>query len=87
MEACLEDIGANQKKLKAKMETNQEKAEAVAEHYKRVQRVEATNLLTAQQDQASNVLHRDSKGATYKETNGALEDRFRGPGKAFGNGI
>jgi hypothetical protein len=47
--ASQEMIEANQEKLQAKMEVNLEKAEAMAEHYKWVPRIKATQLLTALQ--------------------------------------
>jgi hypothetical protein len=45
-------------------EAIQEKIEAVAQHYE-VPCAEATNLLTALQDQASDILHRNPKGEMY----------------------
>jgi hypothetical protein len=75
-EACLAKMGASQGKLEAKMEASQEKTEAIAEHYKWEPCVKATHLLTTLQGWASDVLHGDPSGATYKETIWSLEDRF-----------
>jgi hypothetical protein len=58
----------------AKMEENQEKIEAVAEHYTWVPHIKATSLLSATECRASDALHGVPKGATYKETIGAIED-------------
>jgi hypothetical protein len=69
-EACLEKRETNQEELEA----NQEKIEAVAEHCNQAHCLKATHILTTLQGWASDVLHRVSKGVTFKETNGALED-------------
>jgi archaellum component FlaC len=77
MKACLGTMEATTKagqaQMKAKiktclekMETIQEKIEAIAQHYEEVPRAEAMNLLTAQQDQASDLLHRNPKKAMVR---------------------
>jgi hypothetical protein len=66
----------NQEKI-GKRVANQEKIEAMAaEHYNRASHVKATHMLTAPQAQASDVIHRVQKGATYKETRRATDGRF-----------
>jgi hypothetical protein len=56
------------------LKANQEKIEAIVEHYKEASHVKAIHLLTGLEGQASDVLRGDSKGAMYRETNGAPED-------------
>jgi hypothetical protein len=71
-------VEVNQEKLQAKIEDNQEKVEAVAEHYKWVSHITAMHHLSAPEDKASNVLHGVLKEATYEDTIRALEDQFGG---------
>jgi predicted transcriptional regulator len=73
VEACLEKMEANQEK-EAKMEAYPGKVEAMVEHYDRASHVKAMQVLTALQDQASDVLHKVCKGVTYEETVGATEN-------------
>jgi hypothetical protein len=70
MEAYLEKTEANEEMLEA----NQEKIETMAEHNKWVSCIRATHLLTILQGLDSYVLHGVSKGVTYEEIIGALED-------------
>jgi hypothetical protein len=53
----------NQEKLESKVEVNQEKIQAIMEHYKWVPRIKATHLTTLQ-GRACIVLHGVPKGAT-----------------------
>lgn len=76
VEACPEDMGANQEKSEARMEASQEKVEATAEHCKWVLCIKAMQVLTTVQGQAYNVFHGALKGAMYEETTGATKDRF-----------
>lgn len=69
METWLEKRGASQEEL----ETNREKK---ANHYKPAPCVKDTHMLTAQLGQTSDVLHGDSKEATYEKTIEALENQF-----------
>jgi hypothetical protein len=54
------------------LEDNQQKIEAVAKHYERVQHTQAMQLLTDLQDLASSVQCIDPTEATYQETIGAM---------------
>jgi hypothetical protein len=58
-----------------KLEANQERIEAIAEHYKEAPHVKAMHL-NGLMGQATNILHGDPKGAMYKETNGSPENRY-----------
>lgn len=53
------------------LEVNQEKIEAVVEHYEWIPCAEAT------QEWAPDVLHGDTEGAMYEETIGVTKDRLR----------
>jgi hypothetical protein len=64
METCPERMEVNQEELEA----NQEKTEAVVEHYERVPHAEATDVLTAQQQRASDFLYKVTKGIMYEGT-------------------
>jgi hypothetical protein len=68
--------GGSELKSEGNTEANEEKIEAVAEHWKLVQHVKTTRVLTAVQGRASDVLHGVPKDATYEGTVGATEDRF-----------
>jgi hypothetical protein len=67
---------ANQEKIVARMEANQEKLEAVVEHYKLPLCIKAMHLPTTLQGWASDIPHGVHEGAIYEETAGALEDQF-----------
>jgi hypothetical protein len=56
------------------MEANQEKLEAVVEHYKHAPCVKAINLPTTQQGWDSDILHTVPEGAMYNESVGVLEN-------------
>jgi hypothetical protein len=58
------------------LEANEEKTDAVAEHYEGVPHAEAMHMLTAPKGWASDVLHGVPKEAMYEETTEALEDCF-----------
>lgn len=60
------------------MEINQEKMEAVTEHYKDLPCAETMHVLTTLQYWTCNVLHEDPTGGMY-ETTGATEGLFGGP--------
>jgi uncharacterized protein YaaW (UPF0174 family) len=60
IKTCLEEMEVTES------EAIQEKIENIAQHYKEVPCAEATNLLTALQDQASDILHRNPKGAMLR---------------------
>jgi hypothetical protein len=78
IEVWLEEMEANLGKIDVT------EMEAVAEHYNRAPCVKATHLLTPLQGRVSGVLQADSKGATYEETIGSLEDRFGDQNLAVG---
>jgi hypothetical protein len=50
--------------------------ETIAEHNCWTRLEKSTYLFTALRGQATDMLHKVPKGATYEETRGALEDRF-----------
>jgi hypothetical protein len=85
MKACREavevTIKASQEQMRAKTKTGLEEmkateSEAGVDHCDGLSRQEATHV--SLQDWACDVLHGGPKGATFKETIGALEDQFGG---------
>lgn len=54
-------------------EASQERTDTVAEHSEGASRTEVVHMLTTQQGQIFDVVHRVPKGATHEETTGALK--------------